>query len=107
LHTEKLRRELLLKKLSYDQRSIGKDVPADDKFLFGDDLNKRLVEAAGVSKLNSKKFSQSYSQPSSSTFTRKVQFKNNNYSKNEYRPQKLSRGRRGGFQKQYTEKDQQ
>jgi len=98
LHTEKLRRELLLKKLSYDQRSIGKDVPANDKLLFGDNLNKRLAEAAGVSKLKPRKFSQSYSQgysqPSSSTYTKR--FQKNNYSKNEYRPQKSSRGRRGG-----------
>jgi len=101
LHTEKLRRELLLKKLSYDQRSIGKDVPANDKLLFGDNLNKRLAEAAGVSKLKPRKFSQSYSQgysqPSSSTYTKR--FQKNNYSKNEYRPQKSSRGRRGGFQR--------
>ena len=104
LQNEKLRRELILKKLAYEQRSIGKDIPANDKYLFGDSLNKKLTEAAGISKLKPRKYNSNMATSSSTK-----SYRNSQASKNFYRPQKASRGRRGGFNKNYSEKrkDQQ
>jgi len=97
VHTEKLRRDLILKKLSPEQKVIGKNVPVDDKMLFGDNLNKKLTEAANMSKLKPRKFK------TSSSFT-KASY--SSYSKNEYRPRKnSSRGRRGGYKQQQQQQE--
>lgn len=56
VNSEKLRRELVLKKVAQDQRVIGKDINPDDTNLFGDNLSKRLSDAAGASKLKPRKF---------------------------------------------------
>jgi len=47
-HNKKLRRDLILKKLVQEQRWIGQDVARHDKYLFGDNLNKKITEEAGV-----------------------------------------------------------
>ena len=52
---EKIRRELILNRMAQDQRSIGQNINPDDKLLFGDNLHKKLQEAAGASKLKLKK----------------------------------------------------
>ena len=80
IHSETLRRQLIVKKLATDQKCIAKDVPVDDKYLFGDNLNKRLQEAAGASKLKPYKFRE-YS------------------SKNLFRSRKYPRDRKQGYQK--------
>jgi len=79
-HNEQLRRELLLKRLAREQRSLGKDIPVDAKHLFGDDLNKKLTEAAGVNKLKPWKGHLSRTQTASRS----------SYSKNWTGPQKSS-----------------
>jgi len=91
VQTEKLRRELVLKKLSQDQRFIGKNVPVDDKMLFRDNLNKKL-EASGLSKLKPRRFK------TSSTYTSASRSRYSRYSKNDFRSRKTSsRGRKGGY----------
>jgi len=86
-HNEQLRRELLLKRLAREQRSLGKDIPVDAKHLFGDDLNKKLTEAAGVNKLKPWKGHLSRTQTASRS----------SYSKNWTGPQKSQRGRQSGY----------
>jgi len=89
VHTEKLRKNLILKKLSPEQKVIGTNVPVDDKMLFRDNLNKKLTEAANMSKLKPREFK---------TFSSFTKASYSNYSKNENRPRKnSSRGRRGGY----------
>ena len=105
IHSETLRRELILKKLAPEQRSIGKNVPPDDKLLFGDNLNKKLTEAAGMQKLKPRKFRTS----SSHTITSKSRYQGGSFSgypKNGYKPRKSSsRGQKGGFKYQEKKKD--
>ena len=87
--TATLRRDLMVKSLEYEQRGLGKDVPIDNNMLFGDDLNKRLTEIAGVNKLKIKRKS----------------FKNN--SKNYYRSQKSPRDQRySGYKNKQWYKNQ-
>ena len=86
-HNENLRRELMIKKLAYDQRAIAKDVPPEDKFLFGDNLSKRIKDSAGIGKLKmNKKF-----------YPKRQESSTYRHSKNSYRPHKNPRGRHGGY----------
>ena len=57
VHTKRLCRELIVKKLSPDQMVIAKNIPMDDKILFGKNLNKKLSEAATMHKLKPCKYS--------------------------------------------------
>ena len=49
--SEQFRRDLIAKKLIRSQKSIAKNVPADSKLLFGDELSKRVKEANAANKL--------------------------------------------------------
>lgn len=93
---EQLRRDLLLKRLVREQGCLGKNVPPDSKLLFGDDLSKKLTEAAGVSKLKPKKALQKY-RPD-----HKNNYKGNNshFPKNWEGLRKSQRGRQSGYQPQ-------
>ena len=90
----KLRSELILKKLVREQRSIGKDVPQDDKFLFGDNLTKKLSDSSGINRLKPKKF-----KPHTSNYRFNKQ---DGGSKNFNWPPKAPRGRRGGYSHKST-----
>ena len=83
---EQIRRGLLLKRLAKEQRSLGKDVPKDSKYLFGDDLNKKISEASGIKKLKLRRAEYKKSDQDNRNFQ---------FSKNWERPQKSQRGRQG------------
>lgn len=93
-NTEKIRRELIVKKLAYDQRSLGKNIPIKDKYLFGDNLQKSLQEVAGAKKLQPKKYK---------SFQQKQSY---HQSKNEQRYQKAPRYQHKGhyYQKNKSNK---
>lgn len=76
VHTNKLRREQILKKLAPEQRHIGKNIPTDDKLLFGENMPKKLTEAANASKLKVKQYNNNFT----SNFTSNP--------KNDFRPRK-------------------
>ena len=93
---EQLRRDLLLKRLVREQRSLGKNVPHESKMLFGDDLSKKLTEAAGAHKLRPKKAN--YKQQFESKGYKKPYQNSNYFPKNWEGLRKSQRSRQSGYQ---------
>ena len=92
VHTDKMRRELILHKMAQDQRSIGRNVDPDDKLLFGDNLSKKLQEAAGAAKLKLRK----------PKFNNWNSYQNGDDSKNKFWSRKNPRDRKSqGYKKKY------
>ena len=89
VNTNKMRRDLILKKLAPEQRIIGKNIPTDDNLLFGENMPKRLTEAASASKLKMKPYESNFKP----------------FSKNDYRPRKPSPGAntRKGLHKRHSD----